>query len=232
MSFSFDGVNDTLTGTFASTYANPVTLACFIKVNHHPSQVDEVMVLGNIAGSNNDRYNLQILITPNQYSARLVDAAGLGSGATIDYSIDGVWAAYVGVYTTDALRDVYVLSPAHTAQDTVNRSPSDTLQFIRLGETLAGGNDYTGKIAEAAIWTKALSLAEVTNYMAGRKASTISPGNLIGYWPLAAAGATQANQGLDADGLLTVTGATFDADHPIITTVAPMAMPRYQFLSA
>jgi hypothetical protein len=82
---------------------------------------------------------------------------------------------------------------------------------------LDGGNDYTGLIAEVAIWNKALADAEITSYMSGEAASTIAAANLIGYWPLSADNATQSNEGLDAGGDLSVSGATFDADHPTIT---------------
>jgi hypothetical protein len=53
--------------------------------------------------------------------------------------------------------------------------------------------------------------------MAGSAASGIAAANLIGYWPLSASSGTQTNLGTDAGGTLTVSGATFSADHPTIT---------------
>lgn len=216
MSYSFDGVNDTMTGAFTSTYADPVTLACFIKVTDHLVN-DALVGLGNSNSTVNDSYQLRSTGTDNQWGAVSIGAAGSTSTATNVLNIDGVWAGIVGKFSGDALRDVYVQALANTGQSTESRAVADVLQFVRLGESFAGALDFTGLMAEVAIWNSALSDADITSYLAGTAASQISAANLIGYWPLSASNATQANEGVDTGGDLTVAGATFNADHPTIT---------------
>lgn len=226
MSYAFDGSNDTMSGTFASTYADPITLAMFIKVAAHPLATDTIFTLGNSNSVDSDNYQLRTNTTDNQWRASTVTSTPAFINAVVTVDIDGVWAGYVGVFTNGSLRDIYVQAIGNTNQNTTAASPAitDALQFIRVGENMAGTNDFgPGNLAELAIWNAALTTQEITDYLAGRSATEIAPSNLIGYWPLSASNATQANEGIDAGGDLTVTGATFDADHPTITfsTVAP-----------
>src|SRR5690606_6508072 len=59
VSYSFDGTNDYLSGSFTSTYADPVTLACFVKMTTHPVAVDTFVCLGNSASNFNDSYRIE-----------------------------------------------------------------------------------------------------------------------------------------------------------------------------
>jgi hypothetical protein len=226
MSYSFDGSNDRMTGTFASTYADPVTLAAFIKVTAHPLATDIILTLGNSSSANEDSYALRSNSVDDEWQAIATTSTGTTGAGIASVNIDGVWAGYVGKFSHDELRDVYIQTLANTGQGTTPRAVADVLQFIRVGENLAGLLDYAGLIAECAIWNKALSDAEITSYLAGEAASGVAAANLIGYWPLNTDNATQSNLGLDAGGNLTVTGATFSADHPTITGGASTRRPR------
>lgn len=55
-----------------------------------------------------------------------------------------------------------------------------------IGADASGAPNYpfSGKIADAAIWNVALTATEVTALAGGRRANTIRPSALIGYWPL------------------------------------------------
>jgi hypothetical protein len=221
MSFLFDGTNDNLTGTLTSTYADPVTIACFIKVTNHPVAQDVFVILGNSSSSNNDSYNIRSAGTDDSWSAQSTDSVAATNAATVaSINIDGVWAGVVGVFSSNTLRDVYVQSLANTATDNNNLVVADVLQFIRCGEGMAGGQDFVGRIAELAIWNVALSNASITSYMAGTAASGIEAANLIEYVSMSTN--SLLNLGTDAGGDLTAGGnAVFDADHPIITSGTP-----------
>jgi hypothetical protein len=216
MSYLFDGVNDTLTGTFTSSYADPVTLACFSKFTDHPAANDMLVMLGNSASAINDSYSIKASNTDNVFAAVARDTTNDGPLSPVT-NVDGVWCGNVGVFTSDTLRDIYTQIITNTQTNSVSKAVADVLKYIRVGEDLTAVQDFTGRIAEVAIWNKALTLLEVSAYLKGIKATFISPANLIGYWPLSASNATQANEGTDADGDLAVTGAVYDADHPIIT---------------
>ena len=215
MSYLFDGANDSLAGTFSSTYADPVTLACWLKVTAHPVANDAMLMFGNSSSVIDHSYVLKTSTSDDVWQAVARDTTNSGAVSPVT-NVDGIWAAMVGVFTNNDLRDVYILHPGLTARDTVNKAPNDVLQFIRVGEDLSGLQDYADRLAEISIWNAALTTKDITRYMVGVSAAIIAPANLIGYWPLNANNATQQNLGIDAGGDLTVTGAVFDADHPLI----------------
>lgn len=217
MSYAFSGVNQHLAGSFTSTYAStPLTLACFIKITVHPAANRSPFYFGNSSASIDDSQALQTDTTVDSfgcYSRTTTSVAGLAS-----QNIDNTWAAFVGVFTTSSLRDIYIKTASTTGQNTATRAVANVMQFLSLGENFAGAADYTGKIAEAAIWNIALGTSDIDTYMRQtRRASSIAASSLIGYWPLSVSGALN-NLGTDAGGTLTATGATFDNDHPGLGT--------------
>lgn len=224
MSYSFDGTNDFLTGAFTSTYTDPLTIACFLKVTDHPLAADCMVVLGVNAGSNNENYQLRTGATDNQWRLLVIDAAAATSGADVVATVDNTWTPLVGVVNTDAAsaappsRVLYVANTSTFDDTSQNERLVGAVQQIRFGEGLAGGQDYAGLLAEVAVWNIALNTTQIGQYMSGTAASSIASANLVGYWPLSVENTTQANEGTDAGGDLSVTGATFNADHPTITT--------------
>lgn len=220
MSYLFDANNDTATGTFTSTYADPVTMACFVKVIAHPAIIKTIFTLGNSSSSVDNSYTLRTNTTVDIWDALSRSTVNGFASATVN--ADGIWVGLVGVFSSDTLRNMYVKSTAFTAQDTSNIAVPDVLQFIRLGETFTGVNDFGGKIAEVAIWNSALSLTDIDAYLRQlRRASSIGPAVPIGYWPLDTNNASQANQGSDAGGTLTMSGAVYDFDHPPLFKAPP-----------
>ncbi len=227
MSYSFDGTNDRLTGQFTSTYPAPITMALMVKVAAHPVSVRGLFNLGINSGSDPDSYSIRTSGVDDTWVARSVNTAGTTSAASVVFGIDGVWAGIVARFTSSTLRDIYVQAYANTATDVLNRAvASGSGYFIHIGELLGSVSDFTGNIAEVAVWDKALTQAEIEAYMAFNPSSGIAASNLIGYWPLSASNATQSNDGLDAGGDLTVTGATFDADHPTMVGGGSAARKR------
>jgi hypothetical protein len=225
MSRLFNSSSDALTGTFTSTYADPVTLGIFYK-GTHSGTVDYALQFGNSASSIDQAYSIGTNSTVNQWIA--ISRTTANGTAIFTLSTDGVWVGLVGVFTNDSLRDVYIGSIGNTAQGTTTRAVSDVLQFISVGISLAATGGIPANLAEVAIWNSALSAGDITNYLAGIAASGIAAANLIGYWPLSADVLT--NEGTDAGGDLTNNLTTFDSDHPVITSgiVIPVFMNQYR----
>jgi hypothetical protein len=233
MSYSFDGAGDSLRGQMGTTYtAAPITLACFIKIANHPVAADCFMEFGETSASEDHSNFIRTALADDSWEA--VSDAGATSGtATVasvnidsasiltTYNATSGWAGIVGVYTTDSLRDLYIGSIVNTAQNTSTRAVN-ALSYLSCGENLPGNQDFTGLMAEVAIWNAALTTAQVAAYQNGVPASQIAPANLIGYWPLSVSNATQTNEGVDTSGDLVVTGAVFSSDHP---TMAPVNGP-------
>lgn len=225
-SYLFDGTDDTMTGTFTSTYADPVTLAAFIKISVWATG-DAALELGNIVNDIKSSYLIRSGAFSDEWSAVSFESSlGIPSDATYTLAIDNTWVGFVGKFSSNTQRDVYLSSLADHTLDTTNRAVGDVLQFIRVGENLAGGGDFTGRIANVAIWNSALSDSDITSYMNGTCPTSIASANLIGYWPLSTNNSTQNNDGLDTGGDLSVTGAVYDSDHPTITGCDTGSIPR------
>lgn len=227
MSYIFDGSNDRMIGSFNSSYpGSALTIACFFK-HTHPGVTDVMVNLGNTAGDVNGSHQLRAAAT-SSYSAITTDTAAVTSGSSTSNLLgvyNGLWTGFVGVFTetgvagTSNHRVVYVGDIATTGTaNTGSRVTGNAFKHISLGENLSLAGDYDGQLAEVAMWRIALSTANITSYLAGTAASGLSASDLIGYWPLSASSATQSNDGIDVGGDLTVTGATFSADHPTIIT--------------
>lgn len=215
MSYSFDGSNDRLTGTFTSTYGDPITLACWFKITAHPGAIDSLLAVGNSSSSNNNSYALRTVTTADRYGAVVVGNSGGTDQANVTKAgIENTWTPFIGVFSGDSQRDCYVSD--QTAGNTTANAVADAIQFIRLGESFTAANDYTGLLAEVCVWNKALSAGEIASFLAASAPTGIAAANLIGYWALSQNGVL-TNEGIDTGGDLTASGAVFSSDHPTIT---------------
>lgn len=217
MSYTFDGTNDRITGSFTSTYAGDTfTIAAYVKYTDHPAAIDTIAMIGNNSGDNLNSHSIRTTGTDNQFAVASIEG-GTASTASVSHVADGTWIPVVGIITSNTQRDIRVATYANTAQATTARDVADALQFISIGESLDLANDATMSIAEVAMWNIALGQSAIEAYMAGTVSTAIEAANLIGYWPLSADNATQSNEGVDAGGDLSVANAIFNADHPTIT---------------
>ncbi len=225
MSYAFDGTNDRITGTLTTARDVPITIAAWIKGTWRAN--DAFVQLGNGGGSNNASVALVMDGTTNNMVARAVDDAGAsGGGAEVVFDISAVgttynettgWVPVIVVFASDSSRTIYIGSDANTATSTTARATTGAFDEVRLGEDLAGGTDLllTG-MAEVGMWASVLDAGQRADFYAGVTPDAI--GTPFGYWDLRTSNATQANLGSDATGDLTVTGATFSADHPSMFT--------------
>jgi len=147
-----------------------------------------------------------------------IDSAGTGttslpnSGATT--LTNGTWYRLTAVYTSATSRTLYVNNTAFN--DTTNETYPPTLDDISvgsLGVTLLGARSRyaDGDIADAAIWSVALTAAQVATLVAGYAADSVRPASITNYWPII--GKTSPEIDVYSKQVLTVTGATV-ADHP------------------
>lgn len=97
MSYLFDGAGDDLAGSFASTYSEPLTVACFFKVTDHPLATDCLMALGVADGVVTESYSFRTSGTDNQWRLLAADSAGATSGSDVIAAVDNVWTPLVGL---------------------------------------------------------------------------------------------------------------------------------------
>lgn len=221
MSYSIGAANDDLSGSFTSTYQSPITLACFVKIADHPVAIRSAVNFGKLSNNTHDSYAIRTTATDDQWAATSFDSTSGFNQGTLAQNIDGVWTAIVAIHAGDSSRRIIIGSTV-SSEGTGTRVVASGQQHVRLGEGLNNIDDFTGlKIAEVAIWNIALDhTTDALLYTAGNIASGIQPDNLIGFWRLNEDNATQPNLGTDATGDLTVTGATFDSDHPTIAVAS------------
>ncbi len=227
-SYDFAG-NADLTGTFSSQYGQPLTLACQTKQPDVGDASDGVLALAETSAQDPhmalkvggaDKFNASVEVTAGVSTAFHISSVG---------EYDNTWVPWVGVFTSNTSRDIYVELITNTDGEPTSRVMSTTLDFIRIGEAPNGGGGFDDKIAECAIWDVALSTTDITSYLNGTCAAEIDAANLIGYWPMDTDNSTQSNEGLDAGGDLTVTIATFvtgPEDHPTITCGGATTLQR------
>lgn len=227
MSYGFDGSGDRIVGTLTTAVVFPCTIACFIKVTNHPYPTEKVpLMLANATGSTNDSAKLRTSTTvDNAWALRYTDSAGTTASPNKAVTADNTWLPWCATLASDDFT-CYVSDNTGAGNSTTNVLDSAGMTKVHIGEDSSGLYDWLGNIAEVAIWDKVLSSAEVASYCSGTAASSIAAANLRGYWPLNASNATQSNLGLDSTGDLTVTNATYDADHPTITSGGHPAASR------
>ena len=231
MSYDFSPGTSRLFGTFTTQYGVPITLASFFKYTVHPQASQCLVSLSNTTNEN-PSLTIESTGTDEEFGARTFTAASNAAvyeGTAAQW--DGAWTAIIGEFSASNARDVFVGIPGQTGTDTTTRGVGTALDTIVVGMLADfSSRQWATLIAEVAMWSGTLTTQQQTDYMAGNMpASSINASELIGYWPLSADNATQSNLGTDATGDLTVTNATFDADHPTILSglSIPIAMHHY-----
>ncbi len=216
-SYDFSPANPSMVGTFNSTYTVPFTVGCWIKFANHPESGDFAFVLHKDA-NNDEMVAIETSGTADRFDYRHYDAAGsqpaFHTSDADEYN--GVWVAIVGTSESTSIWNIFVELITNTHERSASRDPG-ALGKISIGTSPAGTGDWVNKIAECGVWNAEESDANITSFLSGTCAANIDSGNLVGYWPLDTDNSTQSNEGTDTGGDLTVTAATFDADHPAIT---------------
>lgn len=151
-----------------------------------------------------------------------------------DGTYDSIWVCVTATFTSDTRRDVYIESTSNTASNTGTRAVGTALDTIRIGSSASGYSNFLGLIAEVAFYDKVLSASEINSLQTGAGTgpapNTVATANCFAYYPMDYNNSTQTNEGSDATGDLTVTGAVYSSDHPIITSsssIAPLAYNHY-----
>jgi len=127
------------------------------------------------------------------------------------------WQHVTGVFSAVNARRVYLNGVAGTAETTSLSVASVDRMLIGAWERLGGWLAYFGgAVAEAAIWSVALSDSEISQLAGGFSPLLIRPQDLVVYWPLGGRfgenDEDQSGNGYD----LTAYGSPTWVDHPPI----------------
>lgn len=204
-----DAVSDRIRSATAPVTAAPFSIACWARSDDETAAQAaisigdkdvtghfwDILFVGNVAGD------------PIRFRALAGGTAGSAEAVGIDYAAN-TWYHVCGVETSSTSRAVFVNGGAKGTNAT-NRSPANA-DNVTVG---ADGNStpsspFSGDIAEAAVWSVALTDAEVAVLGTGVPAFMVRPASLVFYAPLVR-GAIDIRSG----NVLTITGATVSA-HP------------------
>lgn len=207
----------------AVTNALPVTMACWF----HPATASVaagLIDIHNSASVNTRNQSFLSLGSGNNVVATSGNNVGNVASATSATAFNGAgaWHHACAVFASSSSRAAY-LDGAGKGTNATGISPTgvNSTEVGRCGGTVPV-QYFDGLLAEAAVWTAALTDAEVLQLSQGVSPAQIRPQSLAAYWPL-----REPGQGLEFDRNpfkprlfdLTVTGAT-PADHP------PFLLPR------
>jgi hypothetical protein len=193
-----------LNATSASTAAYPVTLAAFCKFND--TAVNRVILA---FGRTVTPFHRQVIFrtSANRFSAQSV---GSSSQEALSGVLTSVETRHIcGVFTSATSREIFVNGVS--AGTNSGSSTLNDLDQPAIGARNSGsfGLFWDGMIAEAGIYTAALTQPEIASLSAGMTCDKVRPQSLVFYAPL-------VRDLVDAKGGLTITNnntATV-ANHP------------------
>lgn len=171
----------------ASITAAPLTMACWF----YPTDFTNFQVLMSINNSgssfNNFRLDFRGDAAGNKLSWLAWDAGAGPNGvdSTAGASGTSAWYHAAAVAASASSRTVY-FNGGNSAANTVSVTPSglnDTeIGAYRFGSS-APGSFFDGYMAEVAMWSAALTAAEVAKLASGVPCDQIRPANLVYYIP-------------------------------------------------
>lgn len=190
----------------APATAAPVTLACWF--NPNATSLQTLMQLGDAGATN---YLMLYVQTAGVFS--LLSAAydgssvGTSNASTVSTS---TWQHACAVFTSTTSRQVYLDGSAGSL-DTTTVTPTG-IDDLSLGRRLTSGNArvFDGYLAEAGVWSVALTAAEIAALAAGYSPRFIRPQSLIFYAPLVRSTLELTGTGVTESGTVGV------VDHPSI----------------
>jgi hypothetical protein len=203
-----------LANTAANATAAPLTMACWFR----PANVTTYYTLMNVQirpKTFSDEYFVLGINGAAAGDPVICETAAGGAypgAATSTSYVANTWQHACAVFGATNSRSVY-LNGGGKATDTTTATPSG-ISYTQVGGFSDGTTDFdgmNGRIAEAAIWTAALTDAEVLSLARGFSPKLVRPDALVNYWPLIGRHSPE----LDIVGgrPLTITGTFGQAEH-------------------
>lgn len=195
--------------------AYPFSMCCWFNSDDTTNQQ---VLMGNYNSVTD--FRAQLLLASGNVASDPVRAYSANSGGTSASAATSAgytantWYHAAGVWSSATSRVVY-LNGGNSGSDTTNVTMSAGNRF-GIGSFISSGSrgsHMSGSIAEAALWTVALTAAEVASLATGISPLFIRPASLAAYWPIVGRTSPEICPKGGTD--MTVSGATAAA-HPRI----------------
>jgi hypothetical protein len=167
----------------AALPAYPFTVNFWTKV--HPDVIGTILSLHNTTNNHAFRFNIFLVSYPTtRLRFTAVAATNAVSTTANDLVVDG-WNMCTAVCDSATSRTVH-LNAGTGATSTVNLTPTTPTRIMIGGSANTGvpAPNFTGDMAELAIWSASLNAEERDSLYKGAKASSIRPQNLTLYMPM------------------------------------------------
>lgn len=200
----------------------PLTMACWAYRTTIAASLYSLIALNNSgSAANRNCFRLSVGTGDGVGTAVRFTAAAASTQVNVDTTTGSpanTWFHACAVGTSATSRAVF-LNGANKGTTTTSITPSG---INRTGVGIAFGSDVStnpmdgsGFIAEAAIWSAALTDQEVASLATGVSALQVRPQSLLAYYPIIGNNAPEQNL-LDATSALVVSGTLGAAAHPRI----------------
>lgn len=202
MARNFNGTSDYVGSSITPSY--PYSFACWFRTTNM-TQVKPIIGFNNVAGSRYDQIWFRGDIAGDPID--ILSDAGAGQKITRSTAgcTSGVYHHACAVITSATSRTIY-LDGGNSATSTASVSPTvDTFNIARFPSW--GG--VAGDVAEAALWTVALSADDVLALAKGVSPMLVRPQNLQFYAPL-------IRDLIEVKGLAITSSGGSSTDHPRI----------------
>lgn len=225
MSRTFNGTSDYLENPAAVVGAVPMTLACWFIPPQSSGTSRALMSIGDAAA------DTRVYLWLNgafggRLTASTVAVGGGGGAAGGIVPTQKEWVHGCGVFASSTSRSVYAngILGGTNSSSAVLGTPTVTTIGAQYVAGVRGGF-MAGSIAEAAVWSAALTDDEVMLLGRGYSPQLIRPGSLVSYWPL---GGQSSPAEIDLKGRF---DATVNGAKPAIGS-RPSLLPRTRLDSA
>lgn len=180
MSLLLNGTSQYLSLATALATAAPLSFAAWVK----PTSVTGLRLVAGIGRSGQSTVSNRFYLALNGGVATMYSAATAGSSATAGTAGTGSWQ-HVSGRTASVNSRFAALGGTLGSEQTTSRTPG-SLNTSSIGASVATPVDsfFEGRLAHAAIWSVALSDAEIASLAAGALPSSIQAASLLAYLPL------------------------------------------------
>lgn len=210
-SFS-SAATDRLVGSAAWATAAPLSMGCWFYTTS--STLRQFLMMVAVTTNNDNRFSLELRGDVGGDPLHALTEASASSSQAVTssgYSVN-TWQHGLAVFAASNDRRVY-LNGGSKGTESTSRSPVG-LNKCSIGAFSGSSNSLgmEGLIAEAGVWSAALTDAEAEMLAAGVPPYLVQPQSLVAYYPLYGAYSAE----IDCIGRieLTVTGAVQASDHP------------------
>jgi hypothetical protein len=218
MARSFDGSTQYGTANSVPVTGPPFTLACWFYCTGSAGNFYELLEVCNFASPSKHRLYVDGSGTAGNNATLAAYSANAGftttdeakAGAQVTFN---QWQHGCGVWASSGSRACYISGGNKGTNTTV--ITTGTLDTGLLGVGSSGGGHsqfFPGRIAEACVWSAALTDQEVAALAAGVNPRRIRPGSVAAYWPLWGFGSPETDLSGSANNL-TLTAGPPAANH-------------------